>query len=301
MTPEEFDALDDFTLVGRLKFRSTEPVRLRRRRRTLPLASMIVLGVIVAGCLGYKLLITQDPTYMDLAAFNEAPSSEHWFGTDSMGRDVWSMIWYGGLKSLTIGFLATLISTFIAVVYGTISGLSAPWVDDVMMRFTEILLSVPSILLVIFMQAVLGQRNVLGISLIIGVTSWMNIAKMIRTEVRRIRNSEYVLISRTMGGGFWHILRRHLLPNYVSTIMFMVVMNIRGAIVQESTLSFLGIGLPVRIITWGSMLSLADKALLTGSWWVILIPGIFLVMLILCVTEIGNAIRGRVTRGSSNL
>ena len=170
-----------------------------------------------------------------------------------------------------------------------------------MMRFSEILLSIPSLLLIIFVQAVIGQRNVIGISIIIGITGWMSVAKMVRTEVKRIRDSEYVLISKMMGGNFFHVMRKHLAPNFAGTIMFMVVMNIRSAIVSESTLSFLGIGLPVDIITWGSMLSLSDKALLTGSWWIILIPGVFLVVTLLCVTELGNYFRGSKSSLHGNL
>ena len=98
---------------------------------------------------------------------------------------------------------------------------------------------------------------------------------MVRTEVRQLRESEYLIAAKCMGGSFWHILRVHLLPNFVSSIMFMIVMNIRSAIIAESTLSFLGIGLPMEIISWGSMLSLSEKALMTNSWWIILIPGMF--------------------------
>lgn len=104
-----------------------------------------------------------------------------------------------------------------------------------------------------------------------------------------------------MGGSFWHILRVHLLPNFVSSIMFMVVMNIRSAIIAESTLSFLGIGLPMEIISWGSMLSLSEKALMTNSWWIILIPGIVLVITLLCITELGEALRKNVNQKEGNL
>ena len=109
------------------------------------------------------------------------------------------------------------------------------------------------------------------------------------------------MLSRAMGGGFFHILLRHLTPNFLSSILFMVVMNVRSAILAESTLSFMGIGLPLEVISWGSMLSLAEKALLTGSWWIILIPGVFLVATLLCITALGNDLRRNVTRQSSNL
>ena len=136
---------------------------------------------------------------------------------------------------------------------------------------------------------------------VVDETSWGSIAKVIRTEVRQIRNSEYVVASRCMGGGFFHILRRHLAPNFIASIMFMVVMNVRSAIVSESTLSFMGMGLPLEIISWGSMLSLSEKALLSDSWWIILIPGAFLVTLLICLTNIGNYLRKASNRKESNL
>lgn len=127
------------------------------------------------------------------------------------------------------------------------------------------------------------------------------IAKVVRTEVRQIRSSEYILAARCMGGGFFHILWRHLTPNFVSSIMFMVVMNVRSAIVAESTLSFMGIGLPLEVITWGSMLSLSGKALLSGAWWIILIPGGFLVAVLLCITDLGNDLRKSANQKQRNL
>ena len=266
-----------------------------------PKLASAVLLIIILGCIFCGFFTGDDPYRMELTQINQAPSAEHLFGTDTLGRDIFTLIWYGGRRSLFIGAFATLISTAIAVIYGSISGLAGRTVDSIMMRFSEIMLSIPSLLLIIFMQAVIGQRNVVGISIIIGITGWMSVAKMVRTEVRKIRDSEYVLISRMMGGGFMHILIKHLAPNFISTIMFMVVMNIRSAIVAESTLSFLGIGLPVEIITWGSMLSLSEKALLTGSWWIILIPGVFLIVTLLCVTAIGNYIRGNKSSSHGNL
>ena len=257
-----------------------------------PIAAVILLGVIVLGCLGCELIMTKDPAYMDLANYNRAPNREFLFGTDTMGRDIFSMIWYGGRISLLIGFASAVISTVIAILFGAFSGLAPQWLDMLLMRVTEIFLSVPNLLFVILIQAVLGKANVWSISFVIGVTSWTSIAKVVRTEVRQLRSSEYVVAARCMGAGFLRIVWKHLMPNLISSIMFMVVMNVRSAIVAESTLSFLGIGLPLEVISWGSMLALSEKALLSGSWWMILIPGAFLVVTLVCVTEIGNYLRG---------
>ena len=238
---------------------------------------------------------------MDLLQCNVAPNREFWFGTDTMGRDIFSMIWYGGRVSLFIGFAATALSTAIAIVVGSLSGLAPQWLDTLLMRMTEILLSIPSLLFIVLIQAILGKATVWSISFILGITSWTSVAKIIRTEVRQIRSSEYVIASKCMGGGFLHILWRHLTPNFISSIMFMVIMNIRSAIIAESTLSFMGIGLPLEVISWGSMLSLAEKALLGGSWWIIFVPGVFLIITLLCVTNIGNCMRKNANRRLSNL
>lgn len=271
------------------------------KKNDFPFFSTILLFLIITGCLLSELIMTKDPTYLDLANYSKAPCKEFLFGTDTLGRDIFSMIWYGGRISLFIGTVSTVISTVIAVVIGSLSGLAPKWLDTLIMRFTEIFLSIPNLLLVVLIQAILGTANVLSISLVIGITSWTSIAKVVRTEVLKLRASEFVVASRTMGGGFFHILRKHLVPNFFSSIMFMVVMNVRSAIVAESTLSFMGIGLPIEIISWGSMLSLSEKALLSGYWWIIIIPGVFLVATLLCITALGNYFRKNSNKQHSNL
>ena len=260
----------------------------RQGRWPVPAA---VLGLIVLGCLCCELLMTKDPTYMDFANSNRAPCREFLFGTDTMGRDIFSMIWYGGRASLAIGFLASAISAGIAIVLGSLSGCAGARLDRLLMRVVELLLSIPNLLLIVLLQAILGQASVWSLSLVIGVTGWTGIAKVVRTEVRRLRGSEYVQAARCMGGGFFHILRQHLAPNFLPAVLFMIVMNVQSAMLAESTLSFLGLGLPLEVISWGSMLSLAQRALLTGSWWLVVIPGAFLAVTLLCVTEIGTALR----------
>ena len=290
-----------FEIVGQ---RASEETRISAKKmwyQKKPVISMGILAVILFGCLFAELLMTKDPTFMDLVNYNKAPDREFLFGTDTMGRDIFSMIWYGGRISLLIGALSTVISTMIAIVVGAFSGAAPQWLDNLIMRFTEIFLSIPSLLLVVLLQAIMGKANIISLSVVIGLTSWTSIAKVVRTEVRQIRNSEYVIASRCMGGKFFHILWKHLAPNFISSIMFMVIMNVRSAIISESTLSFMGIGLPLEIISWGSMLSLSEKALMTSSWWIILIPGMFLVVTLLCMTNIGNYLRKNVNRKESNL
>lgn len=261
------------------------------RKIKKPYVSMFLLGLIIIGCLFYKLIINNDPMYMDISSLNISPNKRFWFGTDSMGRDIYSMIWYGGRISLFIGIFSTVISTFIGMIYGSLSAISSKKIDTIMMRFTEIILSIPSILFIVFIQAIFNGQNIVTISIAIGITSWMTIAKVVRTEVKQIRNTEYILYAKVSGGNFLHILIKHLIPNFIPSIMFIVVTNIGQAMLIESTLSFLGIGLPIEIISWGSMLTLSQEALLSNRWWMILIPGIFLITTLVSITSIGNYIK----------
>lgn len=291
----------DFQIVGRKENPVTQEKNVAIWKKKKPVAAVVLLTIIVAGCLGCNFIMTKNPSYMDLYHYNEAPGREFLFGTDTMGRDIFSMIWYGGRLSLFIGVFSTAIATVIAIVFGSLSGSAPGAVDAFLMRLTDIFLSIPNLLLIILLQALLGKASVLSISVVIGLTSWTSIAKVVRTEVKQLKSSEYVIAAKCMGGSFFHILWRHLTPNFVSSIMFMVVMNVRSAIVAESTLSFMGIGLPIEQISWGSMLSAADKALLTKSWWIILFPGIFLVVTLMCMTAIGNYLRENGTHRESNL
>lgn len=253
--------------------------------------SAAILAVIVLGSIFADVIAPKDPAYLDLTNYMSAPSAASLFGTDSLGRDLYSCIWHGGRVSITIGLLSTLISTVAAVLYGTLNALVPKRIGTCMTRFLEILMSVPSLLLVLFLQAAAGNASVLSLSIVIGLTGWYGMALVVCTEVKQLRENEYVIAAKCMGGGFFYVLRTHYAPNFVASIMFMVVMNVRSAIVSESTLSFMGMGLPLEVISWGSILSLAENALMTKAWWLILIPGVFLIAFLLALTNIGQWIQ----------
>ncbi|MGL5617101.1 MAG: ABC transporter permease [Sarcina sp.] len=291
-----------FQLANKEEFLSDREEELSKRTlRGKPLISIGILVLILIFSIFAEFLSTHNPSYMDLKNVNMAPCKTFLFGTDSMGRDIYSMICYGGRISLTIGFISTALSTTIGVIYGTLSGLAKGFLDNIMMRTLEIFLSMPSILIILFFQGILGKPNIFSIAIVIGVSSWMNIAKVVRIEVKKLKNSEYVQAAKAMGGSFFYILKVHLFPNFIAAIMFMVVTNIAMAIAMESTLSFLGIGLPIEIISWGSMLSLAEQALLSNYWWIILIPGIFLVVTLVSIANIGNYLRKKNNKKRKNL
>lgn len=304
MRPVENDINADFEIVG-AGYKKYEPqIRKQTWREKLkgkPVLSMIILAVIILGCILAPILANHDPSGFYLDSLNAAPNEEFHFGTDSLGRDIFSMIWYGGRVSIVIGLLSMVMITIIGVIYGCISGYAGAKGDLVMMRAAEIGNSIPSILLVLMLVAIMGKQNMFTLSVIISVTSWFGLARIVRSEVRQIRMSDYVLAARCMGSSFSNLMLHHLIPNFVSAIMFVVISSISSSISMESTLSFLGLGLPVDVISWGSMLSLANKALLLNTWWVIIIPGLFLLATLLCITNIGNYFRKEINRGPSRL
>jgi peptide/nickel transport system permease protein len=256
-----------------------------------PVVSAAILGFIILACALADVIAPGDGLRMDFGALDIPPDATHIFGTDEMGRDLFKMILHGGQVSLIIGFLASVITAFIAIVYGGAAGLAPKWLDDLLMRFTELLMSVPSILYTVSILAILGKPTVVSLSIVIGATSWMHIAKIVRGEVRQIHRSEYILAARLMGAKFPYILWQHLLPNFMPSIMFMLIYNVSQAIAAEATLSFLGLGMPPGSATWGYLMSLSQDALLTNSWWMIIIPSLFLITTLVCITNIGEYFR----------
>lgn len=294
----------DFLLVGP---RHEEPESKetkgtwKRKVRSGPLKSIIIFLFIFLGCVFAPYIANHDPTAFYLDHLNQPPDSEFYFGTDSLGRDIFSVLWYGGRLSLMIGFLSAAVSSGVGIIYGCLSGTAPKWADTVLMRTAELLSSIPYLLLQLLLLGCIGDANVVSLSFVIGITTWMNLARVVRSEVRQIRKSDYVLASKIMGGNFFHVLWYHLLPNFISPVLFMIVSSVGLSMTMEATLSFLGIGLPTEVVSLGTMLSLSTRALLTNSWWVILIPGLFLIITLVCITHIGHHLRHEINRGSSNL
>ena len=274
---------------------------MKQNMKRKPYLSAFVLTVIISCCLLAKVIAPFGSTEMDPGAVSMAPGAGHIFGTDAMGRDLFSMLLYGGRASIYIGLMAAAVSTVIAVVYGAVSGMAGRTADSMMMGFAELVMSVPSILLILFLQAIWGKPPATSIALAIGLTGWMNMAKVIRSEVRQIGKSDYILAARTMGADFGYILKKHLLPNFISSIMYMVVTAIGQAMITESTLSFLGLGLPMTTVSWGSLMSMSESVLLSNCWWLIVIPASVLVTTLVCLTQLGEYIRKENNRLHSNL
>lgn len=271
------------------------------RAKTVPWGAVIILLIVVAAAIGAPIFSNHDVSHYYIDSLNAAPGRDFYFGTDSLGRDLFSCLLYGSRVSLAVGFFSMVIATVTGVVYGSVSAMAPRWVDSLLLRLAELLSSIPSILFMILLLGTMKEVTVLSLSVVIGGTTWMGLARMVRSDVYQIRHSGYVLASRLMGASLWHILRYHIVPNVWSHISFMIVSRFGMAIIMEGTLSFLGLGLPPEILSWGTLLSLATRALLTNSWWVIVFPGIFVVATLLGVTEIGQYARKEGERHCSYL
>ena len=259
--------------------------------KKLPWLSIIVLSIIVFGCIFADHISNHDPTMYYLDHINEPPSHEFYFGTDSMGRDLYSIIWYGGRTSLIVGILGMVLVTLIGITYGSINGMANTRGDLFMQRIVEVFHSIPTLLLALLLLGIMGKQTILTLTVVIAIVSWFALARIVRSEVRQIRNNEYVLAAKAMGSDFPHLVKVHLVPNIIPAIMFVVISSISACITMEATLSFLGLGLPLDILSWGSILSLSNRTLLTNTWWVIIFPGIFLITTLTCITSIANAFR----------
>jgi peptide/nickel transport system permease protein len=228
------------------------------------------------------------PSNINLLEPLETPSSKHWFGTDKLGRDVASGMIHGSRVSLSIGFVAVGIAVAIGVVLGAVAGYFGSWVDLVVSRVFEIMLSIPTFFLLITVAALLPPSIFLTMA-IIGMTSWVGIARFTRNEFLRIRNLDYVTSAIALGVTDRKVMFKHILPNALAPVIVSVVLGIAGAILVESSLSFLGIGVPAELVTWGSILHEASTT--TFAWWLAVFPGFAIFITVLAYYLVGEGLR----------
>jgi peptide/nickel transport system permease protein len=219
-----------------------------------------------------------------------APSSHYWLGTDDNGRSVLTLLIWGSRVSLFVGLSATVISMVIGTLMGLISGYFAGWIGRITFRVTEWMLVIPFLPLAIALAAVLG-RGLINIIIVIGVTSWPSTALLIRSQTLSIKERAYVERAEAIGGGRWHQMGRHVLPNVMPMVFANTTLTVAAAILTETTLSFLGLGDPTRT-SWGTMLDSAYQvgAITTGSWWFVVPPGVCVVLVVLAFTLVGQAL-----------
>ena len=230
-----------------------------------------------------------DPGAINIAERLQSPSFSHLLGTDDLGRDVLTRILFAARISLLVGFVAVGIATLIGVVLGALAGYYGRWADAVIMRFVDLMLCFPSFFLILAVIAFL-EPSIWNIMIIIGLTSWMGVARLVRAEFLSLRERDFVMAAKAIGGRDSRIIFRHILPNALSPVLVSATLGVAGAILTESALSFLGIGVQPPTPSWGNML-MAGKQTLGTAWWLSFFPGMSILLTVLGYNLLGEGVR----------
>jgi len=260
--------------------------RLRRNRMAMAGGAIVLtmfLLAVAAPLTGY------DPGAIDISQRLQSPGWRHWLGTDDLGRDVLVRILYGARISLLVGFVAVGIATVIGIFLGALAGYYGRWIDTLLMRFVDIMLCFPTFFLILAVIAFLDP-SIWNIMIIIGLTGWMGVARLVRAEFLSLRERDFVLAARAIGASDGRIIFRHILPNALSPVLVSATLGVAGAILTESALSFLGIGVQPPTPSWGNML-IAGKQTLGTAWWLSVFPGMAILVTVLGYNLLGEGIR----------
>jgi len=258
-------------------------------RNRLAAGGGIVIALLFAVAAVPSLVTDRDPNRIDILRILAPPSAEHPLGTDELGRDVLSRMVHGARISLEVGFVATGIATAIGLVVGLIAGFYGRWVDGVLMRFVDIMLCFPSFFLILAVIAFLGP-SIINIMVVIGLTHWMGAARLIRAETLSLKERDFVAAARAQGAGNLRIIFRHILPNALAPVLVWATLGVAGAILVESSLSFLGIGVQPPTPSWGNILT-AGKDNIEFAWWLSVYPGLAILVTVLGYYLLGEGIQ----------
>jgi len=261
----------------------------RFKKNRLALAgSVLVLCLFVVSLLA-PWLAPYDPNAIDLKNILAPPSTVHWFGTDQLGRDVCSrMIWGAGI-SLKVGFVATGIAILIGTILGAVAGYYGGWIDAFIMRFVDIMLCFPTFFLILAVIALL-EPSIWNIMIIIGITGWMGITRLVRADFISLKERDFILAAKAIGAGDLRIIFVHMMPNAMASVLVTATLGVAGAILTESALSFLGIGVQPPTPSWGNILT-AGKDNIDIAWWLSLYPGLAILLTVLGYNLLGEGIR----------
>lgn len=248
----------------------------------------LVAGLFVVS-LAAPLIAPYDPNFIDLKAVLMSPSGEHLLGTDPLGRDVLSRIIYGSQVSLKVGFVAVGLATLIGLLVGALAGYYGGWADQVLMRLVDLMLCFPAFFLILAVIALL-EPSIWNIMVVIGLTSWMGVARLVRAEFLSLREREFVMAARALGASDVRLIWRHMLPNALAPVMVSATLGVAGAILTESALSFLGLGVQPPTPSWGNILT-AGKDNIEIAWWLSLFPGLAILVTVMSYNLLGEGIR----------
>lgn len=261
----------------------------RLKRHRLAVVSFAVLGVLSAACAAAPLLAGFEFDAIDLGSIREAPSPAHWMGTDDLGRDLFTRLLYGGRVSILIGVVSALIGTLLGSAVGALAGFYGSWIDNVLMRITDVVYSIPTLPLLIVLASYTAATAG-SMALVIGLLSWMTTARVVRGEVLSIKEMAYVEAARSLGATHGRLIMHHILPNAVGPIVVGATLTVGNAIIVESSLSFLGLGVQPPTPTWGNMLMDAQATMATSPWLTIF-PGVAILLVVLAVNFIGDGLQ----------
>lgn len=261
----------------------------RFKENKLAMISAIILIIILGMAIFYPMVSQYTYDQLDMFAVNKGPSAEHWFGTDELGRDIFVRCWEGARISFLIAFVVALLNGTLGILLGGLAGYLGGWVDNLLMRFCELIASIPQMLWVVMLILVM-KPGVFPIILAIGVTGWIGMARLFRGQVLSLKETEYVMASRTMGAGSIWIILKHLLPNSMSQIIISMANVIPAAIFSEAFLSFIGLGVPLPLASWGVLASNGANKLLNYPYQLIF-PAILICITMLCFNLMGDGLR----------
>lgn len=270
----------------------TAPVVARRRSwRWMTWVPLVLMAVVVAAAIFPGAIAPYDPNLGKLEEFLLPPSAAHVFGTDALGRDVLSRVIAGGRVSLLVGVLSVALAMAIGVPLGIISALSTGWLGEAIMRATDLFLAMPSVLIALAVAATVGP-SLTNVILLVGLVYWAPFARMVRSEALSIRERDFIQSAYAIGCGRTRMLFVHMLPNLANTIIVLASLQIAAAILLESTLSFLGVGVPPPTPTWGTMVA-DGRPYVQLAWWVVTFPGVAIMVTVLCINVLGDELRDR--------
>jgi peptide/nickel transport system permease protein len=260
-------------------------------RHRLAMAGLVVLLLLCAMAVFAPLITGVDPNHGDLRLVRKPPQEGHWLGTDGAGRDVWARLVYASRISVSVGVVSVAVATAIGVVLGSIAGYGGGMVDSVVMRFTDIILCFPTLLVILSVVTVVGP-SVFNVMLVIGAFTWPGICRLVRGQFLSLREQDFVLAARSIGASHRAIIARHLLPNVVAPVSVAVTLGLAGAILTEAGLSFLGLSVQVPTPTWGNMLLGATSiSIIENNWWLWLPPGLMIAGAVLAINFVGDGLR----------
>lgn len=261
----------------------------RFRKNNLAVAGGVIVVALFFVALLAPLLSPYNPDDIDRKHVLDPPYINHPLGTDDLGRDVLSRMIWGSRISLSVGFVAVGIATLIGMIVGAFSGYYGGWVDRVIMRFIDIMLAIPTFFLILAVIAFVGS-SIWNIMIVIGITSWMGVARLVRAEFLSLKEREFVLAARAIGAGDMRIIFRHVMINSMAPVIVSAVLGVASAVLVESALSFLGIGVQLPTPSWGNILTIG-KDNIEIAWWLSVFPGLAILITVLGYNLLGEGIR----------